>query len=332
MRLGRPVKVDGPVSRTLVEALEECVDAWSLWRPDLFHRIHLQPTTIVEEQPPSGRDTVMTYSGGVDATFALAANKSGLLRHRCLDIQCAVMVQGFDIPMTKPDWFEKVLRHGSAILNEFGVAHSAVATNWRDVAVNWEMGFGFGVAAVLHQYCSSYSWGLWAADQPYHQEVYPWGNNSVTNPLLSGISFPIRACGGGYTRTEKASLIGKWDSVRKHIRVCWERPDLGGNCGECEKCVRTQLNFLAAGYGPIEAFGATLTSARVRAIGCRNEAQRRMLEDILRQHESKLPRDIADALAEVVGRPILSLHPSLRATVRRRLKRIYQAASKRILR
>lgn len=332
MRLGRPVKVLGPVSRTLIESLEECVDAWSLWRPDLFHRISIEPTEIVADQSPSQRDAVITFSGGVDATFALAANKTGLLNHRGLDIQCAVMVHGFDIPLDKPEWFEKVLPHATAILSEFGVPCSTVATNWKKFSVDWEMCFGFGVAAVLHQYCSSYSWGLWAADEPYHQEIFPWGNNSVTNPLMSGLSFPIRACGGGYTRTEKASVIGRWDSVRKHIRVCWERPEVGGNCGQCEKCVRTQLNFLAAGYSSMEAFGTPLTSEQVRAIRCTNEPQRKMLENILRQHGEKLPQDIADALELVVSQPLLRMRLPLKTRVSRRLNRICRAALGKALR
>ena len=29
--------------------------------------------------------------------------------------------------------------------------------------------------------------------------------------------------------------------VRRHLRVCWEDPQPGMNCGHCEKCVRTRV-------------------------------------------------------------------------------------------
>lgn len=320
MNLGRPIHVEGAVSRSLLEGLEECVEAWSLWRPDLFKRITIDAEEIVADQPPSRRDAAIAFSGGVDATFALAANKTRLLRHRSLDVRCGVLVHGFDVPLDRPEWFEKALPHAKAILDEFAVACVTVATDWRALSIDWEMTHGFALAAVLHQLASTYSCGMWAADEPYHEEVYPWGNNSVTNPLLSCVSFPIRASGGGYTRTEKAATIGAWQSVRQHIRVCWEHPELGGNCGDCEKCVRTQLNFMAAGYRDLEAFGSPLTPDKVRTIVCRNEVQRRYLQGILKEGRDKLPADITAALSEVAGKPTAPYRMTLRAHASRWVK------------
>ena len=45
---------------------------------------------------------------------------------------------------------------------------------------------------------------------------------------------------------------GRWSHhplVRDHIRVCWENRAATGNCGECEKCVRTMVYVELLGRG-----------------------------------------------------------------------------------
>src|SRR5437660_8593070 len=66
MNRGTDVRVLGNVTRSLVEAAEECVDVWSLWRPDIFRKIRLAASNLATEQVPVGRDAVLAFSGGVD--------------------------------------------------------------------------------------------------------------------------------------------------------------------------------------------------------------------------------------------------------------------------
>src|ERR1700752_5015694 len=98
MNRGTDVRVLGNVTRSLIEAAEECIDVWSLWRPDIFRRIRLAASSLVPDYAPVGRDAVLTFSGGVDSTFALVANKKGLLEYRSRDVRAGVMIHGFDVP------------------------------------------------------------------------------------------------------------------------------------------------------------------------------------------------------------------------------------------
>src|SRR5688500_11748128 len=82
MNRGMDVRVLGNVARSLIEAAEECNDVWSLWRPDLFKKIRIAASNVVADHAPIGRDAVLAFSGGVDSTFALLANKKGLLGYR----------------------------------------------------------------------------------------------------------------------------------------------------------------------------------------------------------------------------------------------------------
>jgi hypothetical protein len=288
MNRGANVRIRGGVTASLIEAAEECVDVWSLWRPDLFKRIRLDASEVVSDRAPVGRDSVLAFSGGVDATFALIANRQGLVGHRSRDVKTGVMIHGFDIPVEQPEVFTLSREHARHILSDAGAALSTVRTNWRNYCVDWEMAHGFGIAAVLHQFHGSASHGIIAADEAYSDEELPWGNSSVTNPLLSGVSFPIHTCGGGYTRAEKIREISGYESVRSHIRVCWETLGSGLNCGICEKCVRTRLMFFVAGCDEIPAFPVHLTADAVSRIQIRSEVQRRYFLDILKHPRANL--------------------------------------------
>jgi hypothetical protein len=65
------------------------------------------------------------------------------------------------------------------------------------------------------------------------------------------------------------------------LRVCWEDNETGKNCGTCEKCVRTKLNFLAAGLTLPEALAEAPDPRQIRQINARNEVHLVLLEDIL---------------------------------------------------
>ena len=234
MNKGLNIRVEGTLTRSLIEGVEECMDVWVRWRPDLFRKIQVDGDALAEDFLPQNRDAIMMFSGGVDSTFTLVAHKARLLGNRSLDLKAGVMVHGFDVPLDKPEWFRNAVIHAKAILSEHDVGLTLVETNWRELSVDWEMGFGFGLFAILHQFHGKSSYGVLSTDEPYGEEHFPWGNNSITNPLLSGLSFPVRSCGGGQSRTERVAAIASSPAVRSHIRVCWERPDLDPNCGECE--------------------------------------------------------------------------------------------------
>lgn len=321
MHRGFDVRVHGSVNRDLLEAVEECMDIWTSCRADLFkRRVEIVADDYLDQpRPASDRSAVLTFSGGVDATFALTAHQRAMLGRRSTPIAAGLMVHGFDIPLQPPDWFEKAATHARAIVHEQDTAFTSVRTNWREVCVDWTMSHGFGLFAVLHQFHGRVRGGVIASDYDYFDFQHAWGNNSLTNFFLSGASFPIRDCGGGYSRTTKVEVIGQSPAVREHLRVCWERPELGGNCGRCEKCVRTQLNFLAAGLGQVPAFPGPLTASMVKQVGCKNSVQHQLLAGTLKDFpRSNIPPDIRAAVQQVLAQPFR--RRSLYRAVRERLR------------
>lgn len=302
MAQGVDLHIEGQIDSGLLENLEDLVEAWSMWRPDLYRRIEISANHISSQTSDPGKGAALMFSGGVDATFALVAHQMRLLGHRSSKVSYGLLVHGFDIPLERTDWFDAAYFHAKHVLSSFDVKPLTVTTNWRRHGLNWEMVFGFGVAAVLHQMDGSCSKGLWAADEPFDHEVIPWGSNSISNPLMGGSNFPIRAVGMGHSRNDKVAHIAPFSAVREHLRVCWRQPDNGQNCGVCEKCVRTRLNFLCAGFDDLPAFGGKLSVEHIAKIKIQNTPQADMLRQLLESEGGAgLPADIKSALAKRLG-------------------------------
>jgi hypothetical protein len=156
-----------------------------------------------------------------------------------------------------------------------------VKTNWRQVvSEDWEQDFGAGLAACLSLFASVASIGLMGSDEDYAHFVLPWGSNPITNHLLSSGSFRLVTEGGGLTRTQKVAAISKVPAVAERLRVCWQGPQTGHNCGVCEKCMRTKLNFLAVGGEIPLSLGGAPGFRDILGIRARNKVQVSYLVDI----------------------------------------------------
>src|SRR5918994_1385594 len=74
---GCDLHVDGPVTTSQLERLDELQTIWSVWRPDKFQRIGLSADEEVPlPEPAERRGAVMGFSGGGGASFALAAHST----------------------------------------------------------------------------------------------------------------------------------------------------------------------------------------------------------------------------------------------------------------
>jgi hypothetical protein len=266
MAHGCPLHYRGNADADYLATIEEYMAAWHRWLPHRF-----QPVAVTADQESTGRArqgrrAIMAFSGGLDSTFALHAHKRDLLGRRGLDIQAAALIQGFDLTVDDQKAFDKARGHAEAVLDSYGVRLNVVRTNWREAAIDWEMTHVLGLATVLHLFHRSFDHGVFADDDAYDTQVTPWSSNAITNQLLGSVGFPIRSTGASWFRTEKATILGANPVVLEHIRVCYHRPELGENCGACEKCLRTKLNFRAAGVRCVPALGPPVTVDDVRNI------------------------------------------------------------------
>jgi hypothetical protein len=131
-------------------------------------------------------------------------------------------------------------------------------------------------------------------------QITPWSSNAITNQMLGSGGFPIRTTGAAWSRTQKAGAVAANPVVLQHLRVCFERPELGGNCGACEKCFRTKLNFCAVGIRPIPAIGEPVCVADVRRMVPLNVPVLYRYLEVLKRGTWPASDPIRSALAESV--------------------------------
>lgn len=285
MHSGRSLHVDGPVSLELLEGLDELVTSWTMWRPDLYKRIGITATEEVPDRdlPVSeSRQAIAAFSGGVDGSFTFWRHFKGRAGRGNRAIRAAVLVHGLDIPLSQTKAFDVAHHSADETLRASGVPLVKMRTNWRELAsFSWQMDFGSGLVACLRNWQGTVGAALIGSDEDYAHLVIPWGSNPITFSMLSTENFAAVYDGAGYGRTAKLKAISDWEECLKNLRVCWKNVDTGRNCGTCEKCVRTKLNFLAAGMPLPEALSGDIDTLRILRVRARNPVQLSYLTDIL---------------------------------------------------
>jgi hypothetical protein len=275
------VVVHGQVSPSLLQNLTEFQAAWTCWRPNRYRQVEITAEVEREQEPASPADKVVaTFSGGVDSCFTVFRHRTGRCGRLRRNIQAGLMVQGFDIPLEQPQVFDRAAQRSRRILASLGVELIVMATNFRELGQDWEDSHGIGVASCMMLLQGGYGAGLIPSTEPY-QAVIPWGSNPVTDRLLSSETFQIVHDGAAFTRIQKVEQLGSWSEALQNLRVCWEGQEKDRNCGRCEKCIRTILNFRVVGLGLPRCFEQDVTDRQILSLKGLNSLQIGELEQIL---------------------------------------------------
>ncbi len=236
--------IHGAVCPALLRNLEEYSTIWSRWRPNTYAPVLLEADE--ESVAPIAPEDVYlaAFSGGVDAAFTVYRHVSNRCGRQRRKISTAALVHGFDIPLSNPKAFARVLEKAQHTLSSIGVRTLSVATNWRNFPVDWEDGHASALISCL-SFCSTQARGaLLGSSNPY-EILVDYGSTPLVDPKLSSAVFQVVHDGAAFSRTEKIALLSEWEQACQNLHVCWEGEQHDRNCCSCEKCVRTILNFRA---------------------------------------------------------------------------------------
>ena len=305
MRHGRGIHVEGDVSPRLLDGMETLQAIWSRWRPGRYAPVSITVEREIETPPPShDAGGLLAFSGGVDGSYTFFKHLQGAAGRATCRPAAALLVHGMDIPLSQPDVFEGALARGRRMLDGTGVPLLPIRTNARQLEMHWEDSFGLQLIGCFLAFQGSFHSALKGSGEPYEDLPMPWGSTPLTDPYCSTETLKIVHDGCEASRSEKVDWLATHTRACNDLRVCWEGPTLDRNCGRCEKCVRTMLNFWCLGHAVPAAFPEPLTPARVATLAPRNRVQLGELESILRlaegQHLSSDP--IFRALRRCVGR------------------------------
>jgi hypothetical protein len=295
MGSNQDIHVDGRMSRSALLNLAAFQEAWCRWKPDVYKPVRIEPLSIIDDPPRARPRSIAAFSAGADAIFTA-------LRHAGDEfaLDSVMLVHGFDVPTERADQFSKLLERAQPLLQRLKLRPRIVRTNLAELRLQeWLDSFLAQISCCLHNYSHEFRFGLAGGGQPYDALVLPWGQNPCTDYLLSGEGFSIVHDGAGFSRTEKIAVIAQDPVATSVMKVCWEAADLSTNCGICEKCVRTRLNFKAVGVDRPSCFAGEITPDEIRRIHFSNDSQRAAWREILAYADSHALRgDWLEAMRE----------------------------------
>jgi hypothetical protein len=193
----------------------------------------------VEPVAPAG-GTGLYFTGGVDSFYSLYRNAPRL--------DTLVYVEGFDVALNERARLQKLVPGLRSVAESCGLEFFTVRTDLREhrpfAGLNWEITHGAALAAVAHLLRRSWSTVMISgANCPP-----PWGTHPQLDPAWSSGAVRVVNVGHDLFRLDKVRVIADWPLVHEHLHVCWENRTADLNCGMCEKCVRTQLEFRICGF------------------------------------------------------------------------------------
>lgn len=248
MKANKNIVVHGSVSKSLLSNLCEFQSAWHKWLPDEYSIVEISVEAVREVQSLPVSGAICAFSGGVDATFSVWRHYSKKFSHRSQDIKLASIVHGFDIPLYDEEGFNRAFSQSQKTLDDLGIQLFPIKTNYRKISrVNWEHAFSCALVAALGNFKKLAGTCIVGSSEPYDSLVIPWGSSPITDYLLASDDFYVIHDGASHSRTEKVREIVDWEIGMNNLRVCWEGENKDSNCGVCEKCLRTRLNFMATG-------------------------------------------------------------------------------------
>ena len=246
MEQGGEFEIIGNVSKSVLLNMAMFCRIWNIWCPDKYKPIFLKAKEIADDYRPHNKKMITAFSGGLDASYTTYKYKKNLDPIFQYEVDKSVMLLGADIPLSDRAQFQIAFDNAKKMTDDLGIELIPVETNYREYPRNWPYEFGAVIVATLEFFSKTYFYGA-ASDDSVHHYALPWGMNPITDQYLTSDTFRFISDGHEHSRTERAAFIKDWRVGLENLRVCWCNEDKSQNCGKCEKCVRTKLNFMSVG-------------------------------------------------------------------------------------
>ncbi|MES2657219.1 MAG: hypothetical protein V4689_01310 [Verrucomicrobiota bacterium] len=194
--------------------------------------------------PWRSKKRLLFFSGGVDSFHALHE-----MIQQGVPPDALLFVDGFDIDLTDTAKSEAYLPALEEICRHHRIKLLRLKTNLRKMPFyrkhNWEFTYGLAMGGVAHL-IRSYGEVFISSSFETIRDI-PYGSRVDVDVLFTSGTKRFHHVGSGILRTTKLMDICHDPLVQRHLRVCWKGRGARKNCGECEKCLRTELNVLATG-------------------------------------------------------------------------------------
>lgn len=251
----RRVHVAGALCPLLVERSRTALGMLSRWHPGEPGSMPVvEPAAGWDVREAVGRRSIAMLSCGIDSLATLRWNMLHVPRDHTDSIRAVVHFALDDDIRPSSD-----LLHAStaprrpsidAVSGDAGVEAIPLRTNvwWLmdDGYFYTEKWHGACLASMLAVFGAGFSKGCIASSHS-PAVVEPYGSHPLLDPYFSSGHFRIEHDLFSMSRSEKIALVADWPVGMANVRVCQNDVSGKDNCGTCEKCIRTQVQFAALG-------------------------------------------------------------------------------------
>jgi hypothetical protein len=255
------VHIDAPVCPMLVEGLHTVHAWWVNW--GLINTP--MPKIEAPLQSPridTARRSSAFLSGGLDSLHMLLRNRKMYRPSDPAYIHDALVIHGFDIGKRngrlESEHFELTIARLTPLAAAVNLRLVPCWSNLRQLPTLP------GVWSYLHHGAALAAVANAATIDPvqifigatFHVKcMMPWGSHPLIDVHYSSQRVAFIHEGSRFSRLEKVREVAESELALASLRVCPANVPGLLNCGNCEKCIRTRLELLAAGHDHTPTFG-----------------------------------------------------------------------------
>jgi len=239
------VHVHGAVTGSLVKNLYQFMDVALFWWPTKCFPVEIEADAVLPDRTATRDESIMLYSGGLDARSAFHWHRLKRSREYIPPISNAVLVRGLNIRLDEEEKYELAFNAAQRSLVEYGVPLHRLSTNWFNETTFWPHSHGALLGSLLQLFEGTFAAGVFGSSSAYG-DLDPRGSHPLLDRWLGSNSMPVRVDDYRLDRLGKSAFLAQIEGATDGLLVC-HYFDERGNCGKCEKCLRTALSFIASG-------------------------------------------------------------------------------------
>jgi hypothetical protein len=259
----RRLRVQGPVCPMLKDQIVAPLRTLASWYPDLGDPPAIESAAGTKARPAIGSGAMEYLSCGVDSMATLRANRLWYEKGHPLSIRACVLADWMGRDPDEPSGYTSnpdagKLASTSRVCDAADADLITLRTNlWYldgDGYFFTNKAFGAYYAGMAHLFDRTFSTSYTAASMDA-TAPFPVGSHPMLDPYYGSSSLRIEHHGTYMSRFERTRLIAGWQAALDYLNVCQNDCRGEGNCGTCEKCIRTKVALVALGkLGDASAF------------------------------------------------------------------------------
>jgi hypothetical protein len=252
----RRIQVEGAICPVFADGLRSGLVLLDAWYGGARAKLEIEPTAGFQASRRNTGPAAIFLSGGVDSLYVLRRNRLDLPRAHPRSLRVALHLRAFSFVEgaeyeASRNIFDRARRSVTRIAEAEGLSLLFVESNLRRLDPEHSL-FRYEsqsahLAAAAHLFPGLLSSATISPSFDV-SEMVPWGTHPLLDPLYSSAGMSIRHDGDAFRRLERVAELARWDVALEWMQVCGRTPIDPAllNCGECEKCLRTMCELLAA--------------------------------------------------------------------------------------